>query len=73
MTKALCLRYLLPIRLEHIFIVVQLVSPLVKFERTFPEVVVNDQHRNHATLQSLLVAIYVSEFNREVNTASDSA
>ncbi|KAF9452432.1 general substrate transporter [Macrolepiota fuliginosa MF-IS2] len=29
-----------------------------QFEKTFPEVIVNDQHRNHATLQSLLVAIY---------------
>ncbi|TFK43653.1 general substrate transporter [Crucibulum laeve] len=29
-----------------------------QFEKTFPEVVVNDAHKNHATLQSLLVAIY---------------
>ncbi|CAA7259650.1 unnamed protein product [Cyclocybe aegerita] len=29
-----------------------------QFEKTFPEVVVSPAHRNHATLQSLLVAIY---------------
>ncbi|KAF8897420.1 general substrate transporter [Infundibulicybe gibba] len=29
-----------------------------QFERTFPQVVVSNAHRNHATLQSLLVAIY---------------
>ncbi|RDB22798.1 Sugar transporter STL1 [Hypsizygus marmoreus] len=30
----------------------------LQFEKTFPEVVVSDTHPNHATLQSLLVAIY---------------
>ncbi|KAF9482501.1 general substrate transporter [Pholiota conissans] len=29
-----------------------------QFENTFPQVVVDDAHKNHATLQSLLVAIY---------------
>ncbi|KAF8812325.1 general substrate transporter [Phlegmacium glaucopus] len=29
-----------------------------QFDKTFPEVVVDNAHRNHATLQSLLVAIY---------------
>ncbi|PPQ77385.1 hypothetical protein CVT25_010967 [Psilocybe cyanescens] len=29
-----------------------------QFENTFPEVVIDNAHRNHATLQSLLVAIY---------------
>ncbi|KAF8192485.1 general substrate transporter [Pholiota molesta] len=29
-----------------------------QFEDTFPQVVVDDAHKNHATLQSLLVAIY---------------
>jgi hypothetical protein len=35
----------------------------LQFERTFPEVKIDDQHRNHATFQSLLVAIYVSTFD----------
>ncbi|KAF4619794.1 hypothetical protein D9613_005153 [Agrocybe pediades] len=29
-----------------------------QFEKTFPQVIVDGEHRNHATLQSLLVAIY---------------
>ncbi|KAF8639635.1 hypothetical protein AX17_000900 [Amanita inopinata Kibby_2008] len=29
-----------------------------QFERVFPQVIVDNAHRNHATLQSLLVAIY---------------
>ncbi|KAF9452894.1 general substrate transporter [Macrolepiota fuliginosa MF-IS2] len=29
-----------------------------QFEKTFPQVLVNNQHRSHAALQSLLVAIY---------------
>lgn len=32
---------------------------LLQFERVFPEVVVNSDHPNHATLQSFVVAIYV--------------
>ncbi|KAF5393647.1 hypothetical protein D9757_000134 [Collybiopsis confluens] len=30
-----------------------------EFEKVFPEIVVSDQHPNHATLQSFLVAVYV--------------
>lgn len=32
---------------------------LLQFERVFPEVVVDSEHPNHATLQSFVVAIYV--------------
>lgn len=35
-----------------------------KFEKTFPEVIVTNEHKDHATLQSLLVAIYVRVFIR---------
>ena len=31
-----------------------------QFEKVFPQVVVDDAHPNHATLQSFVVAIYVS-------------
>ena len=31
---------------------------LETFERTFPQVVVDDAHPNHATLQSFVVAVY---------------
>ena len=33
---------------------------LSKFEKVFPQVVVSNAHPNHATLQSFVVAIYVS-------------
>lgn len=39
-----------------------------QFEKTFPEVIVSNVHPNHATLQSLLVAIYVSSIQRKYGT-----